>query len=62
MGMSRIYVIAGKESSLVGARCQALLDHLLDSRRSHDGAASVLDGSQASLSEVLDELRTMPRS
>jgi DNA polymerase III subunit delta len=55
----RIYVIAGKELSRVGARCQALLDTLLDAEERMTGLLS-LEGGQAELSEVLDELRTMP--
>ncbi len=55
----RIYVIAGKETSLVGAKCHDLLDQLLDPEDRMTGLLS-LEGSQASLSEVLDELRTAP--
>ena len=55
----RIYVIAGKESSRVNARCQVLLDELLDPEQRMTGLLSV-DGSQAAIAEVLDELRTAP--
>jgi len=55
----RIYVIAGKESSRVNARCQELLDELLDPEQRMTGLLSV-DGSQAAIAEVLDELRTAP--
>lgn len=55
----RIYVIAGKESSRVNARCRELVDQLLDPEARITGLLSV-DGSQAALAEILDELRTMP--
>jgi len=55
----RIYVIAGKESSRVNARCQELVDQLLEPEARMTGLLSV-DGAQASIAEVLDELRTMP--
>lgn len=55
----RIYVIAGKEPSLVGAKCQTLLDQLLDPQDRMTGLLSV-EGSQTSIAEVLDELRTAP--
>ena len=54
-----IYVIAGKEDSLVGARCGELLDKLLDPSQR---VTALLDaqGDAVSASEVLDELRTAP--
>ena len=57
--MAQVYVIAGKEESLVNARCRELLDELLEPSQRTTGlfdaeAASVL------ISEVLDELRTTP--
>jgi DNA polymerase-3 subunit delta len=55
----RIYVIAGKDESLVGARCQELLDELLDPEQRMTGLSST-DGDEATVSEVLDELRTTP--
>ena len=55
----RIYVIAGKESSRVNARCQELVDQLLEPEARMTGLLSV-DGPQALLAEILDELRTMP--
>ena len=55
----RIYVIAGKEASRVGARCQALVEDLLDAEERMTGLLS-LEGGQAELAEVLDELRTAP--
>lgn len=54
-----IYVIAGKEESLVNAKCQELLDHLLNPEDRMTGLLS-LDGAQAPISDVLDELRTAP--
>jgi DNA polymerase-3 subunit delta len=55
----RIYVIAGKDESLVGARCQELLDELLEPEQRMTGLSSV-DGDEAVIAEVLDELRTTP--
>jgi DNA polymerase-3 subunit delta len=55
----RIYVIVGKDESLVGARCQELLDKLLDPQQRMTGLTSV-DGDEASLAEILDDLRTTP--
>lgn len=55
----RIYVIAGKDESLVGARCQELLDTLLEPEQRMTGLFSV-DGDEAALAEVLDELKTTP--
>ena len=55
----RIYVIAGKEEALVGARCQELLDELLDPEQRMT-ALLTIDGEEASASDVLDELRTVP--
>jgi len=54
-----IYVIAGKEDSLVNARCRALLDELLEPSQR---ATGLFDAEAASVlvSEVLDELRTVP--
>ena len=56
---AHIYVIAGKEPSRVGARCQELVDALLDAQERMTGLLS-LEGGQAELAEVLDELRTVP--
>jgi DNA polymerase-3 subunit delta len=55
----RVYVIAGKDESLVGARCQELLDALLEPEQRMTGLFSV-DGDEAAIAEVLDELRTTP--
>ena len=54
-----IYVIAGKEESLVNAHCHKLLDKLLEPSQRTTG---LFDAEAASVpaSEVLDELRTAP--
>ncbi len=54
-----IYVIAGKDEPLVNAKCQELLDRLLEPQQRMTGLLSV-DGDQASIAEVLDELKTAP--
>lgn len=54
-----VYVIAGKESSRVSARCQELQDKLLDPEQRMTGLLSV-EGAQVAIAEVLDELRTLP--
>lgn len=54
-----IYVIAGKEESLVNAHCRELLDKLLESSQRTTGLFDA-DASSVSASEVLDELRTSP--
>ncbi len=55
----RIYVIAGKEPPLVTAAWQELLGRLLEPAQRMTGLAS-FEGDAAQLSEVLDELRTIP--
>lgn len=55
----RIYVIAGKDESLVGAQCQELLEQLLDPQQRMTALLSV-SGEEASISDILDELRTAP--
>jgi DNA polymerase-3 subunit delta len=55
----RIYVIAGKDESLVNAKCQELLDQLLEPQQRMTALLSV-DGEEVSIAEVLDELRTVP--
>jgi len=54
-----VYIIAGKDESLVGTRCQELLDELLDPEQRMT-ALLTIDGDEATLSGVLDELRTTP--
>lgn len=55
----RIYVIAGKDESLVNAKCQELVDELLDPQQRMMALLST-GGDEASISDVLDELRTVP--
>ena len=55
----RIYVIAGKEPSLVGTAWHELLDRLLEPAQRMTGLGSV-EGDAAAISDVLDELRTVP--
>lgn len=54
-----IYVIAGKEDSLVNAHCRELLDKLLEPSQRVTGLFDANPAS-VSVSEVLDELRTVP--
>ncbi len=54
-----IYVIAGKEDSLVNAQCRELLDRLLEPSQRTTGFFDA-DPASVSASEVLDELRTVP--
>ncbi|HON92988.1 MAG TPA: DNA polymerase III subunit delta [Sedimentisphaerales bacterium] len=55
----RIYVIAGKDESLVGAKAQELVDELLDTQQRMTALLSV-EGDEAVVSQVLDELKTAP--
>lgn len=54
-----IYVIVGKEESLVGARCRELRDKLIEPAQRTMGLFDA-DAADVSLSDVLDELRTAP--
>ncbi len=54
-----IYVIVGKEESLVGARCRELLDKLIEPAQRTMGLFDA-DAAEVSLADVLDELRTAP--
>ncbi|MEJ2646832.1 MAG: DNA polymerase III subunit delta [Sedimentisphaerales bacterium] len=54
-----VYVIAGKEDSLVSSRCEQLLDFLIDPSQRATGFFSA-DPDSTSATEVLDELRTAP--
>lgn len=54
-----IYVIAGKDESLVGVQCQGLVDKLLEPSQRTTGLLDTEAGS-LSASDVLDELRTAP--
>lgn len=55
----RIHVIAGKDESLVGAKAQELVDELLDTQQRMTALLTV-EGDEAVVSEVLDELKTVP--
>ncbi len=54
-----VYVIAGKDDSLVSSRCEKLLDSLIEHSQRATGLFNA-DPNSASISEVLDELRTAP--
>jgi DNA polymerase-3 subunit delta len=54
-----VYVIAGKEESLVNAHCSGLLDELLEPSQRATALFNA-DPSSVSASQVLDELRTAP--
>lgn len=54
-----IYVIAGKDDSLVGAQCGKLLDELMEPSQRITGLFDA-EGGSVSAAEVLDELRTAP--
>ena len=54
-----IYVIVGKEDSLVNAHCRELLDELLEPSQRATGLFDA-EAASVSVSEVLDELRTVP--
>lgn len=58
-GHELVYVIAGEDDSLVGARCSELLDTLLEPSQRATGLMDA-DAVSASASDVLDELRTAP--
>ncbi len=54
-----IYVIAGKETPLVDAECDRLLDKLIDPVQRSTGLLNV-DADRVGAAEVMDELRTLP--
>ena len=54
-----IYVIAGKEDTLLNARCDELLEKLLEPQQRTTGLFNA-DPARVSISQVLDELRTAP--
>ncbi len=54
-----VYVISGKDESLVGAQCGQLLDELLEPSQRATGLFDTRGGS-VTASEVLDDLRTLP--
>ncbi len=51
-----IYVIAGKDDSLVGSRCQELLNELLEPSQRTTGFFDA-EADSVSIQEVLDELK-----
>ena len=59
MNNELIYVIAGKEDSLLNLECEKLLNRLLKPQQRALGLFHV-EPATASASEVLDELRTLP--
>ncbi len=54
-----VYVIAGKDESLVNFYCQQLLDKLMEPSQRTTGLFDA-DPKNVSISDVLDELRTVP--
>jgi DNA polymerase-3 subunit delta len=54
-----IYVLAGKNESLVNAECHKLVEQLIEPAQ-RATAFFVADGAQVSAADVLDELRTLP--
>ncbi|MBN1973608.1 MAG: DNA polymerase III subunit delta [Sedimentisphaerales bacterium] len=54
-----VYVIAGKDDSLVSSRCEQLLDSLIEQSQKATGLFNA-DPDSNSITEVLDELRTAP--
>jgi len=54
-----IYVIAGKDDSLIGFKCAELLDELLEPSQRATGFFDA-DANSTSATDVLDELRTAP--
>ncbi|MHC4666552.1 MAG: DNA polymerase III subunit delta [Planctomycetota bacterium] len=55
----RIFVIAGKEDSLVNIECDKLLAELLEPQQRTTGLFNA-DPAEVSASDILDELRTLP--
>ncbi|MHC4362232.1 MAG: DNA polymerase III subunit delta, partial [Planctomycetota bacterium] len=56
---AQIFVIAGKEDSLVGVECDKLLGELLEPQQRTTGLFNA-DPAEVSASDILDELRTLP--
>jgi|GEM_PF-198277 len=54
-----VYVIAGKEPTLVNAKYTELIDQLVPPEEK-DAGPLVVDADKAIISEILDELRTLP--
>jgi len=57
--VSSVYVIAGKDESLRDRKCTSLIDELLDTGERDTGLLRVR-GNEAVVSDVFDELRTLP--
>lgn len=55
----RIYVIAGKEETMVNARCSELLDELLEPEQRATGLFDA-EPDRVDIAEIFDELRTLP--
>ncbi len=55
----RIYVIAGKEETMVNARCSELLDELIEPEQRATGLFDA-EPDRVDIAEVFDELRTLP--
>ena len=58
-GFKSIYVVSGKDAFLVGEECRRLLDALLPAEQ-RAMALYQVPGKEADITEVLDELRTLP--
>jgi DNA polymerase-3 subunit delta len=54
-----IYVIAGKEHSLVSTECDRLLERLVEPEQRSVGLF-IADAEQAAVADIMDELRTFP--
>ena len=54
-----IYVLAGKNDSLVNAQCHELIEQLIEPSQRTTGL-SIADAVEVSAADVLDELRTVP--
>jgi DNA polymerase-3 subunit delta len=54
-----VFVVAGKEPTLVNAKCTEVIDRLIPPNEKATGLW-VADADRVTVSEVLDELRTMP--
>jgi DNA polymerase-3 subunit delta len=54
-----IYVIAGKDTPLVDAECDRLLNKLIEPQQRSTGLLNV-DADRVAAAEVMDELRTLP--
>lgn len=55
----RIYVVAGKEETMVNARCSELLDELIEPEQRATGLFDA-EPDKVDIAEIFDELRTLP--